>query len=72
MNGIDKVTVTFKMRGGSKNMDAKLLLRTASGKYILVAEGKVGADRNVDFEISEPGNYIVYTGEADIEYEEAE
>lgn len=71
-NGISKATLTVTMKGGSKNKTAKLLLRTAEGKYILVSESKVGSDRLVSFTLNSPGNYIVYTGEADIEYKTLE
>ncbi|MCM1525262.1 MAG: hypothetical protein NC120_12485, partial [Ruminococcus sp.] len=72
LNGISTVTLDVTMRGNSKGKTAKLLLRTADGKYILVAEAKVGSDRKVSFDITKPGDYIIYTGTVDIKYTTAE
>ncbi|MDE6594351.1 MAG: hypothetical protein K2K57_14965 [Oscillospiraceae bacterium] len=54
------------MNGGSKGKTAKFLLRTDGGKYILIDEASVGSDRQVSFDITKPGNHVVYTGEGSL------
>lgn len=63
MKGIEKFTLTVKMKGSAKKADADLLKRNAANDFELIAESKVGADRTVSFEITESANYVVVAGE---------
>ncbi|MCM1578647.1 MAG: hypothetical protein NC078_07625 [Ruminococcus sp.] len=60
--GIEKASVTVTMRGGSKGLPASALERTSKGKFKTLSNGKVGEDMAFSFEITSPGNYVVYSG----------